>query len=264
MRAQVGFFRSSWGHPPPKSSPRSEASRVAIAIGSIPDDAVLRFYGGAEDPVFEVSGHDVLATVARNVASGDNTDEAHTYMSPRIEGSIAVVELELAAGSSPQALQVSIPAISHFVSSAKQGYAMPKIIGNVGASGACENDVMCSPAWGVERQAVALMDFCDRNKCYWCTGTLLADTDPSSAIPYFLSANHCISTQTVASTLETDWFFQSTACGSGTMNPGVVQLMGGAELLHATPNTDTSFLRLNAAPPGGAAYAGWMVGAVPP
>jgi hypothetical protein len=56
-----------------------------------------------------------------------------------------------------------------------------------------------------------------------------------------------------------------TACGSGVRNASFVALGGGATLLYASTATDTSFMRLNSTPPGGAVYAGWQVGvAVPP
>ena len=51
---------------------------------------------------------------------------------------------------------------------------------------------------------------------YVCSGTLIADRDHSTFIPYFLTANHCVNTQTVASTIQTYWFYRSTACNSGT------------------------------------------------
>ena len=47
---------------------------------------------------------------------------------------------------------------------------------------------------------------------YICTGTLVADTG-GSMTPYFLTANHCISTSTEAASLETYWDF-TAPCGT--------------------------------------------------
>jgi hypothetical protein len=101
---------------------------------------------------------------------------------------------------------------------------------------------------------------------YVCTGSLLADK-ANSGTPYFLSAHHCFSTQTVASTLTTKWFYRTSACNAATPNPGIVSSLGGATLLWAksatTTNfknpvgTDTLFVRLNATPPAGVMYLGW-------
>jgi V8-like Glu-specific endopeptidase len=98
---------------------------------------------------------------------------------------------------------------------------------------------------------------------------LLADTSASNT-PHFLTANHCISTQTVASSLETYWFWRSAACNSTSINPGWIGRHGGATYVwgryyisagttnsYNPTGTDTSFLKLNDAPPAGAMFAGW-------
>ena len=48
------------------------------------------------------------------------------------------------------------------------------------------------------------------------SGTLLADRDTSTTVPYFLTANHCVSSQAAASTIQSYWFYRATACDSGT------------------------------------------------
>ncbi len=85
----------------------------------------------------------------------------------------------------------------------------------------------------------------------------LSDSDSSSFIPYFLSANHCISTQTVASTLNTYWFYRAASCNSASLSGSMKTLTSGATLLYASLATDTSFMRLNSALPTGANLAGW-------
>jgi lysyl endopeptidase len=236
------------------TSSGASALRVGLVTVDLPPDAVVRFHGGPR--VSEVRGREILAAIARNIAVDGVSLDARTYWGPVIEGPTAVVEFELGGRDTAEALRVALPSVSHFVTSARRDFAIAK------ASAACENDVVCYPTWGVESNAVARMIFCEGPKCYYCTGTLLADLDANSAIPYFLTANHCISTQTVASTLQTDWFYRAAACNSGTA--GISQtLTGGATLLHASATTDTSFLKLNDTPPGGAAFAGWTVGATP-
>lgn len=91
---------------------------------------------------------------------------------------------------------------------------------------------------------------------YLCTGTLMNERQ-ASYTPYFLTANHCISTQTVASTMETRWFYRSPTCNSGTLQSSSVRRTGGAKLLYATGDTDTAFMLLNEAPPTGVRFAGW-------
>ncbi|MDR2709830.1 MAG: hypothetical protein LBB65_00545 [Burkholderiales bacterium] len=80
----------------------------------------------------------------------------------------------------------------------------------------------------------------------------------SSQTPYFWSAAHCISTQTVANSLNTYWFYEADGCSnSSKLNPNYYQLAGGATLLHANLNTDTLLLRLNNKPMAGGWFAGW-------
>ncbi|MDR2032183.1 MAG: serine protease [Azoarcus sp.] len=102
------------------------------------------------------------------------------------------------------------------------------------------------------------MSFTKSGYTYLCTGTLLNDNDATTAIPYFLTADHCISTQTAASTLTTYWFHRSSSCNGTGYDAQRRQLAGGATLLYRTSSTDTSFLRLNSTPPTGVAYAGWQ------
>ena len=94
---------------------------------------------------------------------------------------------------------------------------------------------------------------------YACSGTLLADQDPASDIPYFHTAGHCISSQAEASTMATYWFYRSGGCNSGVAGRYEVS-NAGATLLFTHEETDTALLRLNAAPPQGAVYLGWSSG----
>ncbi|MGP4763377.1 hypothetical protein ACTXP8_26740, partial [Klebsiella pneumoniae] len=81
---------------------------------------------------------------------------------------------------------------------------------------------------------------------YVCSGTLINDK-AGSGTPYFITANHCISTQTVASTLETSWFYRTPSCNSRTLSSASRTLRNCATLLYATATYDGSLLRLNEA-----------------
>ena len=235
------------------TSPGAAALRLGLRIRETPPDAMFRFYDPAGEEVFEVTGASIMAAIAAN--AGEEGADARTYWSPVIESSTAVMEIELPPGARPGDLRMSVPLVSHLVTAAKSGFLMPK------AAAACENDAMCQvAAWSTQMNAVARMVFSSGGFSYLCTGTLLADSDTTTTIPYFLSANHCINTQATATSLATYWFWRSTACNSGTRGPAV-QLQGGATLLYSSTATDVSFMRLNATPPAGATYAGWIAGA---
>jgi hypothetical protein len=209
--------------------------------------------------VLESTSREIEETVARNLAAGEDNDAARTFWSPVIEGDTAVVEIEVPAGASVEGVALSAPVVSHLVTSPGRNFAMPVA---KATAAACENDVMCYGAWSAESNAEARIAFTDSGSSYLCTGTLLADNVPATQVPFFLTANHCISTQASASSMQSWWFWRSTACDSGTRGASQT-LTGGATLLYASAVTDTSLMRLNATPPGGAVYAGWTVGAVP-
>nr|WP_236589416.1 trypsin-like peptidase domain-containing protein [Ramlibacter aurantiacus] len=83
----------------------------------------------------------------------------------------------------------------------------------------------------------------------------------ASGTPWFLSGQHCIDSQTVASTVVTYWFYRSAFCDSGTLDPSSMRLLGGATLLYASTATDTAFMRLERTPPAGVRYAGSLLSA---
>jgi hypothetical protein len=117
----------------------------------------------------------------------------------------------------------------------------------------CELDASC---YGdTQKNAVARIRY-NNNGPHVCTGTLLNDV-AQDQIPYFLTANHCVPTQTVAQTVEVYWFYQTTSCNSGILRSDWVQQIGGANLLATQSSNDFSLLRLANSAPVGALFSGW-------
>ena len=229
------------------------ALRVGIRIQSIPDSAEVRFFSDNATEVQLVSGKTIMDLIKQNLAASDPEEAARVYWSPVIQGEIAGVEVFIPDGVKPDEVQISIPQVSHLTVSPQSGVLHPK---DIGSSASCEQDAICSSVWTPTSNAVAQMVYMNNGSPYICTGTLLNDK-AGDGIPYFLTANHCISTQSIASTLQTYWFWYSTACNSGVLNPGNQTIPVGATLLYSTNVTDTSFLRLSSSPPLGVSYAGW-------
>ncbi len=226
--------------------------RLGVRVGSLPMGSRLRFYSSASSTeAQQIPAQEILATIQRNLDAGDPVDEARTWWSPDLGGEEATMEIELPPGADRAGVEISVPRVSHIFT------ALGKEVLQVRASsGSCNLDEPCDPTLDNESRSVARMIFVDRGLSYLCTGTLVNDKK-SDGIPYFLSANHCISSQSVASSLSTDWFYRSTNCNSGFVSPETRRLTGGATLLFASATTDTSFMRLNNAPPVGAVYSGW-------
>ncbi len=241
----AGGFAAHWE----VASPSARALRIGLAAMRLPDGAQIRFVGsGAPDRVYGP------------FTSGDLPKRVATWWSPVLEGDTATVEIFVEGAAVPD-VAVDVAQVSHLFASP----ADPKVesVAKIGESGSCEVDIACRAASDValaqSGKAVARMVFSDApgsGSQFLCTGTLLnAASGPLTA--YFYGANHCISTQDSADTLTTFWFYDATSCNSGTVNPGYVQLTGGATLLFANQSSDGLLLRLKSSPPGGAYYSGW-------
>ncbi|WP_295957662.1 trypsin-like peptidase domain-containing protein [Rhodoferax sp.] len=232
--------------------------RLGVLVKSLPASATLRVYAPGAATAYTIPAQDVLDTLARNRAAGDTSDAGRTYWAPVVDGTEATLEIELPALVSPAEVQIAIPRVSHLFSSP----VLEAKVGNTAkaAVGSCEVDVACSPSYATESNAVARMNFVSGGAAYLCTGTLVNDAT-GSGTPYFLGANHCVSTQAAASTLQTWWFYRASTCSGSTPDAAATTRTGGATLLYANATTDTSFMRLADTPPTGAVFAGWSVNA---
>lgn len=236
--------------------------RLGVLVKQLPGSATMRVYTQASPgKVFEIAGHEILQLIERNQAAGDHSDAARTWWTPDTGEGEATLEVELPRGVPTTALKIAVPTLSHIfvnlaVPTEEEFQAQQQSMKDVGDSDACNLDATCHADGASERNAVARMVFVKDAKSYLCTGTLLNDGN-STGKPYFLSANHCISDQTVASTLRTDWFFRSSSCNSGALQSSSSRKVGGAQLLYASAETDTALLLLSDTPPAGAVFAGW-------
>ncbi|HEX5475945.1 MAG TPA: trypsin-like peptidase domain-containing protein [Vicinamibacterales bacterium] len=233
-------------------SPGAAALRLALLLDRAPAGTQVRFFGRAGQTVYgPYAAADMLA--------------ANPFWSPVIEGDAAGIEFVLPTGAAPGELRFSVPQVSHLLGSIRSGWRNVAALNPL--SGSCETDIACGYAstWGQVASGVAEYLFTDAGATYLCSGTLMNDNDAASAIPYFLTANHCVGSQAAASTIHSYWFYQSQTCGGGDPSD-VVELPDGATLLATgdVNSSDFSFLRLNDPAPGGAAFAGWSTAAAQP
>ncbi|MFG5776310.1 trypsin-like serine protease [Comamonas sp. J-3] len=231
--------------------------RAGVQVESLPDGALLRVYS-QEHPnaIVQTSGAEVNALLAQNRKAGASGADANTWWSPDVGAGNATLEVVLPAGTAVSQLRIAIPTISHIY----QNLALPTEAewadSTKAASGSCNLDASCTNNYQTERNAVARMAFTEGGSSYLCTGTLVNNTKGDFK-PYLLTANHCISTQSAASTLQTAWFYRSETCNATSPGSNLAVRNGGADLLYATASTDSSFLQLKQMPPAGVTYAGW-------
>jgi lysyl endopeptidase len=228
------------------TSANASALRIGLVAARLLPGMEIRFTGIREiDTVYGPFSE-------RDVAAG-----GATYWSPVLEGDSATIEVFVAGTESPLDVGLAITQVSHFLVSPSDANAELQ----AKAAGFCEVDLVCRSATNAALastgKAVAKMTFTENTGgTFLCTGTLL-NAIGGSFTPYFYSATHCISTQSVASTLTTHWFYDRTGCGTGGTSPNYVQLTGGATLLYANDFFDALLLRLNRTPPAGAVFSGW-------
>ena len=231
--------------------------RMGVVVDALPDAAQVRVYRPEHrDQASQTTGAQINALLAMNKASGESGAAAQTWWTPDVGAGEATLEIALPASVSPAAVQIAIPRVSHIF----QEMALPteeELAQQAKAtSGSCNLDASCS-SYDVERNAVAQMTFTGADgRGYYCSGTLLNNTK-GDYTPYFMTAHHCISTQSSASSLQTKWFYRAASCNSNALMSNMTTRYSGGKLLYATTATDSSLLQLNEMPPVGATLAGW-------
>lgn len=250
------------------NSTGAKAMRIGLLINQLPETATLRFYAKGATTAFEVKGSEVLAVIAKNLAAGDKTDAGRTYWAPTIDGADATIEIELPKNVASSAVSIAMPSISHIFMSNKEintATAQVNYTGDTNAGLSCQIDVTCASPRPASTDAVVHIRFVDGPSTYICSGTMLND-NINSATPYLLTANHCISSQTVASTTEAWFKYRSTTCNDGTSGEYYLMLdrYAGTDLLYTAYSTDSTLLKLRSAPNvAGILYAGWDASTAP-
>lgn len=243
------------------SSEGAKAIRLGVLALNVPAGAVLRSYGAPGSEVVEITSDELNSLRQLNESGGVLGNAARMYWTPDTAGETSTLEVQLPPGTSPAQLQLAVPQLSHWLKSVPEAIETPlKAEGQIGNAASCNLDVMCAPSFDAPSRAVAHMVYQKSGSTYFCTGTLMNDTR-NSRTPYFLSANHCISSQEAASTLTTYWFFRAASCdASPRVDQAATRRTGGAALRFTNVPTDATLLQLNDAVPADVVYAGSYYG----
>jgi V8-like Glu-specific endopeptidase len=217
----------------------SATIRVLGAVGLRLHLATLSLPAGAELVAYNPDAPDQLETVT---ASG---------WGPSCFNEAVTLECRLPAGVSADLVALSVDRIGWM-------YQLPYEKTTVGS---CNINIACRADWLTVAMAVGRLAKANSDGLWACTGALVADTVADSQIPYFLTANHCVSDQSEANSIEVYWLYQSETCDAvpPTMDK-VPHTTGGASFLAGASNesgTDFALLRLNNTPPDGLTYAGY-------
>ncbi len=107
--------------------------------------------------------------------------------------------------------------------------------------------------------ATAYIEWTQGAWIYSCSGGLLADSEPNSQIPYFLTANHCLKSNMTAANLELFWNY--TTSNGSCDGPGSPVTLG-ATVRATGVKGDFTLLELFRAPPAGSVFMGWNAGEI--
>lgn len=177
--------------------------------------------------------------------NNSNTDQLWT---PMISGDEAIIELTVK--------ETSIKDVLLMLGSVTHGYhgvgTEPE---SLDKSGSCNVDVICSQGngWRDQIRSVGRYSFSSGASSYVCTGSLVNNTSQDGT-PYFLTANHCVNSQTGASTVVVYWEYESSTCRtpgsseSGTTLPRPSTSQSGAIWRASYSPSDVTLLELISSP----------------
>jgi lysyl endopeptidase len=230
------------------SSPEARSLDFQFSSLRLPEGATLTIRGSEK-----IDGN------LRTITAGDISDSA--YWSPYVVGEQALLELTVPASQRHQ-VALELGSVTH-------GYRGLFESAEVNTkSGSCNVDVACSQGntWHDQMRSVGQYTFSKSGSSYVCTGTLVGNTS-GTRTPYFLTANHCISNQTVASTVVVYWNYEgancrapgSSASGSPLAKSLASHSQSGSTLRATHAASDFTLLQLSSAPPNAASpfWSGW-------
>ncbi len=214
------------------------------AVGQRIHFAALSLPVGAYVVVYNV--HD---TSERYLVDGDAPVWSPTCFSDQV-----AIECVLPSSTSVADVQIAIDRTVYV-------YAGPGAWNWAKAAGSCNKDVTCYPDWAETARGVGGIGTIGDTGFLWCTGSLIADSDPDTTVPYFLTAHHCVGSGSEAGTIEVYWLYQTSTCNGAPPSPASVpRTTGGADYLAGvsyTAGNDFALLRLRNQPPSNLTFIGW-------
>ena len=250
----------------------AQALRVGVRFDSLPLEAVVRFYAPGADSMLEYPAAHVRRVISGNREAGLSDQLAQVFWGPMIDGDTAVVEVVLPATTPRTEAAFSLAQVVQMDQTTQQAaQTASQRVGQIGASDSCQIDAICDPAAAnsTAAKAALFLSYVEYDAfgfawSYMCTGTLVTDAARSGAA-YVLTADHCISNQVTARTLQAYQYHRSTTCGADVADGRLALLPGYVDYLYSEKRgtgTDVSLLSLNAHGSFAMDLAGWNAATV--
>jgi lysyl endopeptidase len=221
--------------------------RLHLEHVKLPEGAVLWVYGKGQVPT--AFGRELV-------------DDKGSLWVPSVDGDTAYLEIEVPTPKSDaDAAEFTIAEMLEIVAPLA---STPKLKSEDDPT--CLIDVTCISTGTLAivneySKGVGHLEYVKDGNGYVCSGGLLNDIDTSTTVPYFLTANHCFSTQASATSLEVYWDWRFANCNSSTIpNPPNSTRTLGSTLLATSATSDFTFLKLNSIP-AGRILLGWNTSA---
>ncbi len=233
------------------TSPEAKAIRVHFTNFSLPPNAEMFFCspsGAADGPYVGVGRNGNGDFWTRSIASDTGVIQLRYKEADRVKISFAVSDLG----------HIHARPASREAEGAAAADTWP-----CADNAPCLIDANCTSGTPADpaKDAVAKMEWIIMPYIYTCTGGLLADTDPGTQIPYFLTANHCFDAS--ISNLET-WFNYTTdscngECPGSLVHGGTIPPSDTVGITVVATGTvgDYTLATLDEDPPAGATFLGW-------
>jgi lysyl endopeptidase len=245
----------------------SDGGFVWTGVLRSPDASALRLHfenvdlGGGELYVFTREG----MAFGPYTAKGPNG--TGDFWTNTVSGAEIIIQLHAGAADAPR---FNFAGVGHLTDEFALGRNLfARVEANAANTKPCSFNADCvvDAACGTEhsavntaKNAVAHMLFASGGWLYICSGGLVADSDTGTNIPYFITANHCISRESEASSLETFFFYAASSC-QACPDPGAASTTG-ASLVSTNKSSDYTLMRLSQNAPTGAAFLGWSTVAI--
>jgi hypothetical protein len=219
--------------------------RVHVADFALPPGATLVAYDAA-DP-----------SQAYGPFEGRGPNGSGAFWLPTVFGETERVEIRVPARSAGRWLTFRADRLAQRYRERAEGMADPRIGGTTKA-GTCNNNVACDASYVADvARAVATMEIVETSGVYLCTGALLNDSNVSTNVPYFLTAHHCLSTETDANNTEFYFDYRAATCDGFPPPLSTVPRVSGATLLATSSSSDFTLLKLTGTMPSNRFFCGW-------
>jgi uncharacterized protein (TIGR03437 family) len=232
---------------------------ITAAVNSVGASRIRVHFQNFDVGKGEVWVYGAGGQIAAGPYTGRGIFESGEFWSGGVEGPTVVVTYVAPAGAAAERFPFTVDVISHEWISAANG---KPLAGPYTATAAdCNVDVSCRPEYQKYANAVTRLTFMavdpasGKSRAYLCSGSML-DTRSGSQKPYLLTANHCISSESEAQSLEVFYFYQTASCNGP--DPGLSALptvVGGSYLAGGGfTSGDYSLVLLRQDAPTGATY----------